>query len=538
MKFYSYINNYLERLDFSHKTKILISIIALGMISMGFLMLISIFALKFDYETLFQKRTVPTVELQEIKDIYAVNVFDTLQDLQNDELKAENASEVILLAKQVIKTQWNNYKASINYDIGGLPEFASAWLNFFLLIENLPEKNLYQKGLVDRIEEKRQSIEIKTQKIISYLHKNRIDDAKNVIDEVLLEVHSINISLSSLITSHLKEAVVEKHRNDRIFNTSIIMLILLIGCVFFLSIIISFILINHFKDLHKSLESKVDEKTKELRSLNASLEQKIKKEVENSRKKDQIMFQQSRLASLGEMLQNIAHQWRQPLGALIMIVQSFQAKFLSGKLNEEFIDTRVEDAQMLAQNMSETLEDFRTFFNPNKTQKHFNLRKVIEKSIDLSKYQIEKESIDITFTMNEDIQTYSFENELTHVLLNLINNSKDALIENQVKKKKIWIIVKKTEVNILINFIDNAGGIKKDIMQKVFDPYFTTKHQSVGTGIGLYMSKQMIEKHMGGKIWCKNIKHKLGEDSLYDCAMFTIEIPKEFIPKEGDNNHE
>jgi signal transduction histidine kinase len=269
----------------------------------------------------------------------------------------------------------------------------------------------------------------------------------------------------------------------------------------------------------------VNLKTKELQNLNASLEKRIKKEVENSRKKDQIMFQQARLASLGEMLQNIAHQWRQPLGALMMIVQSFQTKFITGKLNEEFINTRVEDAQMLAQNMSDTLEDFRTFFNPNKTHKKFNLNKVVEKSIDLSKYQIEKENIQVYFTSNEDLEIYGFENELTHVMLNLINNSKDALKSREIKEKKIWIMVKKTQVNAFINVIDNAGGIKKDIMAKVFDPYFTTKHQSIGTGIGLYMSKQMIEKHMNGKIWCKNIKHKLGDSKLYECAMFTIEIP-------------
>lgn len=535
MLFYHHINNFLNKIEFSNKTKLLIAIIASGMISMGFLMLISIFALKFDYETLFQKRTIPQVELEGIKDIYSVNIYDTLYDLQQNDISIKNASEVILLAKQIIQTQWNNYDASINYKIGGLPEFASNWLNFFLLSEELPEKTLFQKSLVDKIKEKMKSIDIKTKRIIFYLGKDNLSQAKPLINKVFLEINSINISLSSLINLHLKDAIAEKHRNDKIFTTSIYMLILLIGFVFFLSIIISFIIINHFKELHNSLEDKVNIKTHELRELNLSLEKRIKKEVENSRKKDQIMFQQARLASLGEMLQNIAHQWRQPLGAIMMIVQSFQSKFLAGKLDEEFIDSRVEDAQHLAQNMSDTLEDFRTFFNPNKNHKKFRLKKVIEKSIDLSKYQIEKEAINIYFTMNEDIEIYGFENELTHVLLNLINNSKDALCENKIKDKKVWIIVKKTKINVLINVIDNAGGIKSDIMTKVFDPYFTTKHQSIGTGIGLYMSKQMVEKHMYGKIWCKNIKHKLGDSGqLFDCAMFTIEIPLS-LKEESDN---
>lgn len=526
MSLYRYINLILNKIEFSSKTKLLISIIAAGMISIGFLMFISIFAIKFDYETLFQKRTTPQVELEEIKDIYTVNIHNSLLDIKQNELSPKNAIEVIMLARQIISAQWSNYKTSISKDIGGVPEFASNWLNFFLFIENLPEKNLYQKSIVKKIEEKMQSIDIQTSKVILYLQNRQIEQLQDgTIDKIIFEINSINIYISSLIKSHLKDAIAEKHRNDKIFSISIYMLFLLIGFVFALSIIISFIIINHFKELHNSLEDMVNLKTKELQNLNASLEKRIKKEVENSRKKDQIMFQQARLASLGEMLQNIAHQWRQPLGALMMIVQSFQTKFITGKLNEEFINTRVEDAQMLAQNMSDTLEDFRTFFNPNKTHKKFNLNKVIEKSIDLSKYQIEKENIQVYFTSNEELEIYGFENELTHVMLNLINNSKDALKSREIKEKKIWIMVKKTQVNAFINVIDNAGGIKKDIMAKVFDPYFTTKHQSIGTGIGLYMSKQMIEKHMNGKIWCKNIKHKLGDSKLYECAMFTIEIP-------------
>lgn len=527
MLFYNTINNFLNKIEFSNKTKLLIGIIASGMISMGFLMIISIFALKFDYETLFQKRTLPQIELEGIKDIYSVNIYDTLYDLQQNDISVKNASEVILLAKQIIDTRWNNYENSIKHEIGGFPEFASNWLNFFLLSEKLPEKTLFQKGLVNKIEEKMKSIDIKTKQIILFCEKNNLVASKELINKIFLEVNSINISLSSLIKLHLKDAIAEKHRNDKIFNTSIYMLILLIGFVFFLSIIISFIIINHFKELHNSLEDNVFMKTQELRDLNLSLEQRIKKEVVNSRKKDQIMFQQARLASLGEMLQNIAHQWRQPLGALTMIIQSFQSKFLSGKLTEEFIDSRVEDAGILAKNMSETLEDFRTFFDPNKSHKNFGIKQVVDKSLDLTKYQLEKDGVNVSFTMHDDIKIYGFENELTHVILNLINNSRDALCQNQIENKKIIIIVKETNKNVFINVIDNAGGIKNDIMEKVFDPYFTTKHKSVGTGIGLYMSKQMVEKHMNGKISCKNIQHKMGNSELQNCAMFIIEIPKE-----------
>ncbi|WP_458700269.1 sensor histidine kinase [Sulfurospirillum sp. 1307] len=530
------INKFLNKITFTNKTKLLISVIALSMMMIGFLMLISIFAIKYDYETLYQKRTIPQVGLEDIKDIYTVNIYDTLYDLKEENIDMQNASEVLNLARTIIKAQWGNYNKAVQANIGGFTKFASDWLNFFLLSQSLPSKNYYQKGVKFKIEQKMQSLDNKLEQIIKDLNKKERFEIEAKINDIFLEINSINIYLSSLINSHLKDAIAEKNRNDRIFNTSIYMLFLLIGLVFFLSIIISAILVNHFKELHNSLEEKVEEKTKELKTLNSSLEKRIKKEVQNSRKKDQIMFAQARLASLGEMLQNIAHQWRQPLGALMMIIQSFESKFLAGKLTEDFVESRVEDARKLAQNMSETLEDFRTFFDPNKTHKKFKIKDVIQKAIDLTKYQLEKEAVLVDFSINANIEIYGFENELTHVILNLINNSKDALSSSKINPKYIKIIVKNTNKEVIINVIDNAGGIKSDIMPKVFDPYFTTKHKSVGTGIGLYMSKQMIEKHMSGKIACKNIKHKLGsEEKMYDCAMFTIEIPKKELTS-GESN--
>ncbi len=252
------------------------------------------------------------------------------------------------------------------------------------------------------------------------------------------------------------------------------------------------------------------------------------------------MFQQARLASLGEMLQNIAHQWRQPLGSLMMIVQSFESKFLAGKLDEPFIVSRVKDAQLLSSNMSDTLEDFRTFFNPNKSKKAFRIKEVIQKAVDLSKYQLEREEITLALFIKDDLEVFGFKNELIHVLLNLIGNSKDILASKTEQMDKIiHIIAKQNEERIFINVIDNGGGIKSDIIPKVFDPYFTTKHKSVGTGIGLYMSKQMVEKHMHGKITCKNIRHKLSTKLFWACTMFTIEIPKNYInTNEGDDDEQ
>lgn len=515
----------LEQITFSNKTRILIAIIAGGMISIGFLMFISIFALKFDYETLFQSRTMPLVELEEIKDLYAVNIHDTLYDLQFNNISFTNANEVITLAHQIIDEQWNNYQSSINHEVGGVARFANWWLGLFLLASESAPKSLYQEGITSKVRAKMDAIDSRVETILKLAKKEEFKNIPNLTTETFLEINALNIYISSLIGTHLKDAISEKIRTERIFHTSIFMLILLIGLVFILSIVVSVVLINHFKELHNSLEEKVDEKTKALQELNSSLEKRVTKEVELNRKKDQIMFQQSRLASLGEMLQNIAHQWRQPLGALTMIIQSFETKHMAGKLTGEFIEERVKDAQVLARGMSETLDDFRTFFNPNKSKRAFDLRHSIQKSIDLSRYLLEKEGVDLELFMDENIRIYGFKNELSHVFLNLINNAKDAL-EGKPGPKKIFVYVKNTEKEIHISIIDNAGGVNEEILPRIFDPYFTTKHQSVGTGIGLYMSKQIIEEHMQGTITCKNINHKMGTLQFYKCAMFSIIIPR------------
>lgn len=535
MTLFQFIDQKLETIKFSNKTKMLIFITLSGTMTIGFLMFVSIFALKYDYETLFQKHTQSQVELEEIKDSYRVNITETLSDIKSSQITNADAMEVIYLAQQIINKQWSNYKKSANTHIGGLPYFASRWLNLFLVSPSLPEKTIFQQGIVEKINSKINSIDTQTNTLLELLKVSKHDKAASIIDNIMLETNSLNIYLSSLITSHLKQAITEKQINDRLFQTSTYMLILLIGFIFFFITLVLLTTINHFKNLHNYLEENVLKKTKELRLLNNSLEKRITKEVENSRKKDNIMFQQARLASLGEMLQNIAHQWRQPLGSLMMIIQSFESKFMAGKLDTNFITSRVEDAHMLSRNMSDTLEDFRTFFNPNKSKNAFSIKEVIQKSIDLSKYQLENEEIKLGFFIKDDIEIFGFKNELIHVLLNLIGNSKDILLTKiNFKNKMIHIYVKQNKETIFINVIDNGGGIKSDIIPKVFDPYFTTKHQSIGTGIGLYMSKQMVEKHMMGKISCKNIKHKLGSENFYACTMFTIEIPKKSPKEEND----
>ncbi len=523
----NYIKKKLENITFANETKILIFTILGGTLLIGFLMFVSIFALKYDFEVLFQNHTKPLVKLEEIKDIYQVNIKETLAAIKDKEISDTDSIEVLNLARQLITKQWADYKHESKSGVGGLPEFASRWLRFWLPGGEEKRLDPFEAKIIENIEKKIASINNKTGKLVSYLEKRQKEYAQQEIDDLILETNSINIYLSSLITNNLKRAISKKEANDRLFNTSTYMLILLIGLAFAFVALISLTIINHFKELHYSLEENVASKTEELLQLNRSLESRIKNEVELSRKKDNIMFHQARLASMGEVLQNIAHQWRQPLGTLMIIIQGLQSKYLAGKLDESFINENVDDAMRIGNNMSETLDDFRNFFAPNKVKQSFDIQKAVKKAIELSKYQLEREKIELIHHVKDPIKTYGFKNELIHVVLNVINNAKDALISNpDITDKKVLIIIKHTKKKATIRVIDNGGGIDEDILTKIFDPYFTTKHKSVGTGIGLFMSKQMVETHMNGKITCQNIRYRFNKhNNFYECAMFTIEIP-------------
>lgn len=527
MKFF---NNFLDEISFLNKTRLLIAVLIFGMFSICFFIFISLFALKYDHEMLFKNRVMPIEKLEKIRGYYLNDKFLILQSYINRQSKAFETKNKLFHLDRKIENEWKSYQLSTNQQIAGFAKFAHWWLNLFVKYDlQLFDKQAELK-IIKSIDENTKNF----QEDIEIFMQNNQNDIRNE-SQIFSGLYRLASLHSELINLHMKEASDEKLRTDKGFFQSVASLFILIVVVFIISSLTTLFIIKKIRELHEYLEVDVKNKTKELQDLNSSLEKRIKQEVEISRKKDNILFQQSKIASLGEMLQNIAHQWRQPLGTLSMIIQSFEIKHKNGKLTDEFIKDRVADAQLLAKNMSETLDDFRTFFNPNKSKKEFSLKDVINKSADLSKYLLDKYDIELHVISFNDVKFYGFKNELTHVLLNFINNAKDAL-KLKRGKKKIWIMVKFNEKNIIIKVIDNAGGINPKIVSKVFDPYFTTKHQSVGTGIGLYMSKQIIEEHMGGKIYCENIKHKLGESTLFDCAMFVVEIP--FLDKQQGGKHE
>ena len=263
-----------------------------------------------------------------------------------------------------------------------------------------------------------------------------------------------------------------------------------------------------------------------LTRLNNSLERRIGLEVDISRQKDHLMFQQSRLASMGEMIGNIAHQWRQPLSSLSAIIQNIRHKSDRDKLNREFLENITEDALKIASQMSDTIDDFRNFFEPSKAKERFNVNKAIEDTLELLMPTLLNNDIKTINNQNINIDILGYKNELSQTVLNIFSNAKDIIIEKVQRSRIIMIEISLSKNNrhVVISIQDNGGGIPENIIDNIFDPYFTTKEQGKGTGIGLYMSKQIIETNMKGNILVKNSTFE-HEKIIYKGAQFTIELP-------------
>ncbi len=283
--------------------------------------------------------------------------------------------------------------------------------------------------------------------------------------------------------------------------------------------------------LTETLEDKVQERTAELQSSKSALEdahwkldqykerleKRVQEEMENVSKKDNLLKEQSRLAAMGEMVDAIAHQWKQPLNAISMAADLIKSNpeddftFKASEVNEmsSIIHHQIE-------HMTTTLSEFRSFFRPTKESSTFSLAGCIDSVKILLKDELTKNQIEIQQHKQDDIMINGYENEFKHLILNLINNAKDAFIENDIKKRVIAIGYNETNDHILLQVVDNAGGIPNDIINDIFNPNVTTKGDKEGTGIGLYMSSQIAQKHHG----------KLSVQNTKDGARFTLTLRK------------
>lgn len=236
--------------------------------------------------------------------------------------------------------------------------------------------------------------------------------------------------------------------------------------------------------------------------------------VSERRQQEQLLIQQSKMAAMGEMLGNIAHQWRQPLSQLSGLFMDLESAYSFGELNKKYIKDSVSEADDIIEYMSSTIDDFRNFFNPNKTKENFLVSKALTQAIKIIQSSFQSYDISLHVIVKDELPIYGYENEYAQVILNLLSNAKDILLQRKTQNPRVDISIFVKDEKTHMSIQDNAGGIDEEIKTKIFEPYFTTKY-TYGTGIGLYMSKVIIEKNMAGHIYVDNID---------EGARFTISI--------------
>lgn len=268
----------------------------------------------------------------------------------------------------------------------------------------------------------------------------------------------------------------------------------------------------HTDLLHEIAERREAEEA--LRKLNATLEQRVGEELARNREKDHMLIQQSRLAAMGEMVHNIAHQWRQPLNSLALIVSNMQDDFRFNTMTPESMESDVARVRRLLEKMSTTIDDFREFFRPDREEAQFDVAEAAKQAIFIVEATLKNNHIDLVVETQLGLNVTGFHGQYAQAVLNLLVNAKEAIIERKTGSGQIRLGLEEREGNAVLTVDDNGGGIPEAVLQRLFEPYFTTKEQ--GSGIGLYMVKMIIERNMHGTVAAANIQNG---------ARFTLCVP-------------
>jgi len=247
---------------------------------------------------------------------------------------------------------------------------------------------------------------------------------------------------------------------------------------------------------------------------NRYLEKRIQEEVIKNKQKDHILIEQSRLAAMGGMVASIGHQWRQPLNNLSLLIHDVREALEFGEIDDQYIDRFTRESMLQIKHMSRTINDFRKFYKPNKEKILFSVGDSIEEALSIFSMSLKNHGIQVEFEYRGQQMAYGYPNEFSQVVLNILTNARDAFVQKDIRHRKLCIKIGESGEFVTAEFIDNAGGIEPPLLQKVFDPYFTTRPN--GTGLGLYLTKMILEK-MNGAISVENTGNG---------AKFCLSVPK------------
>lgn len=252
----------------------------------------------------------------------------------------------------------------------------------------------------------------------------------------------------------------------------------------------------------------IETKNKKLDYYNKNLQKRIEQEVAKNTEQQELLMHQSRLAQMGEMISMIAHQWRQPLSAINSTAADIKIKLLMDMLNKKLLEERIDSITEFTSHLSDTIDDFRNFFKKDKIKENIKLQTIVDDSLKIISATLKQHNIKVLKEYEDIPELLTYSSEIKQVVLNILKNAEDALfLKNEKFGKFIRIKLYMQNKDHVIEISDNAGGIDKKDMQSIFKPYFSTKKNKNGTGLGLYMSKVIIEEHCRGKIEAENIKN-------------------------------
>lgn len=428
------------------------------------------------------------------------SAIKTASDIAGKELvvmKGDNANEY-LVHKQVTKK---------------IITFASYEEAFKALSSGKHDAIVIQKLVGVQLLKKLKIKNIKVSKFILSDFQQNFAFAVKEGDKELLSL--LNEGLSIVIANGTYREIYQKWFYDLDLENNNYKLIIKILIATLLMLFIVIVLIYFW---NKSLKEKVNEKTKALDLANADLKHKVNEAIKVLKKQDEMMIAQSRQAAMGEMISMIAHQWRQPLSIISMSVNNMLLEAELEGLSEESIEKELNGILKQSEHLSKTIDDFGNFFRPNREKEEIVLKSAIKDTIDIIGDSIKNNNISLTVNNHVDISFVGHKRELIQVVMNLLSNAKDAVLEHLKVDRKIEISTNKYGENIIIKVCNNGACINEDMLVKIFEPYFTTKTEKNGTGLGLYMSKTIIEKHFLGNISVEN--HAEG-------VCFIVSIPAE-----------
>ena len=330
-------------------------------------------------------------------------------------------------------------------------------------------------------------------KLSNETYQTEINEYKRLHLEKLSDTQIINTFLEIKIKEHEEEE--KKFKRFLLTATAVILVFM---------ILFTFLMLSIIKDVIKKYKLQVQNRENALESLNENLSLKVKQGIEEAKQKDRKILEQAKLARIGSMISMIAHQWRQPLSQLSGILMELETTTRFKKVDNDYILNAIDKSDKMIEFMSNTIDDFRNFYKPDKKKEDFYVSDACKKAINIIDATLENLGINLILDIKEDKKIFGYPTEFSQVILNIISNAKDVLIEKNIKNPKIEINIESKGILSIISIKDNAGGIEEKNLEQIFDPYYSTKDSSKGTGLGLYISKLIIERNMGGDLSVSN----------------------------------